>query len=845
VIVPFSRVEPVDPAPTTWAPDLGALRLLGNGRTAALLGPDASVLWWCAPDFDDAPACWRLLDPDGGAAWFPGLAAVGRDTAPAGATTHTLLRGPHGAVEVWDGLIDVDGGVALVRLVRPLDVDTADTATVTHALRVGGLDDPTVALHVDGSVAVGTHTTRGRPHDVLVQAEHHELRDGVLRSTVRLHPGAWSAFVVSVGGSLAELPPHVDALFRQLTARDGEERNRLNRCVLPALHPQRALDALAVLTACTYQPTGAVIAALTTSLPEEPGGEAQWDYRYTWLRDASLAGAVAALLGRPSEARNYLEFVNRVWSDRAVADTPVLDVRGMPVPPEREIDDVVGWAGSRPVRLGNRAGEQRQFDAVGLLAEAASVHVQSGGPLGAATWRLIAGLADEVARSGPEQVRDTNGIWELPEAGPLVDGDIGRWLVVDRALWIARGWRPLTSPARRRRWKAARATIAQRVLAALEERGTLPRSYAERGGGTPDASALMAVAFGLLGRGDPRAGQLVDNVLARLGEGPYVYRYPPVGERPAEGAFLPMSFLAVTALARLGRVHEAGERLDALCAALPRLLSEEVAPRTGRLLGNAPLVWSHAELARALYVLDDARRRARWGVGVEWAWRLGRFARLRTLNQRTDVDRTRRAEHQQPEEHMNRTRARTAGPPAATIRPGSRGIGRSSSPPAEAVSDALRRGSGAFLAQRRKMAVIQTAAATALSVVGLYQFGVLRSVPEPPLPGLDADRVDASGEAYAVARTPDSALGIVNAGVSLVLAGMGGARRHHDQPWIPIALLAKSVADAAGGLLLTTEQLTKHRKLCSWCTVTAALLVSTVPVALPEARAAWRTLRGR
>ncbi|MCA1712911.1 MAG: vitamin K epoxide reductase [Actinobacteria bacterium] len=191
------------------------------------------------------------------------------------------------------------------------------------------------------------------------------------------------------------------------------------------------------------------------------------------------------------------------------------------------------------------------------------------------------------------------------------------------------------------------------------------------------------------------------------------------------------------------------------------------------------------------------------------------------------------------------TRQRPAGPPAATIRPGPGGVGRSSTPAAEAVSDALRRGSGSFLEQRRRMAFLQTAAAATLGVVGLYQFGLLRSVPEPSLPGLDADRVDASGEAYAFLNTPDSSLGILSAGVSLVLAGMGGRDRHRDQSWIPLLLLAKSAADAAGALFLTAEQLTKHKKVCSWCTVTSALLVATVPTALPEARAALRSVRNR
>ena len=190
-------------------------------------------------------------------------------------------------------------------------------------------------------------------------------------------------------------------------------------------------------------------------------------------------------------------------------------------------------------------------------------------------------------------------------------------------------------------------------------------------------------------------------------------------------------------------------------------------------------------------------------------------------------------------------RQKPAGPPAASIRPRSGGIGRGGSPAAEALSDALRRGTGGFLDHRRRTALLQTATAGALAVVGLYQFGLLRSVPEPSLPGLDADRVDASGEAYVLLNTPDSAIGIASAGVSLVLAGMGGERRHEETPWIPLLLLAKSLADAAGGLYLTAEQLTKHKRVCSWCAVSSALLLATVPTVLPEARAALRSLRRR
>jgi hypothetical protein len=821
-----------------WAPSLGALRLVGDGSSVALLSPDAGVEWWCGPEFDDQPLCWRLLDPSGGTARFPELQYVDDDRAPAGTSARTLLRDAVGVIEVRDGILVRGRGVVLVRLLRRRsDPAGSRTGTVNHELRLGGFDAPSVAWSMDGDTATG-RLESAQPRTLRVRGGRQEVRGDELISHLAVSDLTWAALVVGVDAEPDGTPA---VLLQELQDSDAAERRRFEGCRLPRSHPQRALDALAVVRACTSRATGAVVASPTTSLPEARGHDRQFDYRFTWLRDASLSTAVAALLGQGSEARRYLEFVNEAWGDRDLLSSPMLDVRGGPVPEERDVDGASGWAGSRPIRVGNGATGQRQYDSLGLFAEAVSVFLQVGGDLDDRTWSLVRRLADQIAADHPDQVKDSNGIWEMRRAQPLVDGDIGRWLLLDRALWIARGWRPWT---RRRQWKAARDTIRERVLSAVDEQGLLPQAYGQDPP-IPDASALMAVAFGLLGRDDPRAGRLVDALLDRLGSGPYLYRYPPGGDdgfAGVEGAFLPASFLAVTALAQLGRVDEAQQRLDRLCGALPRLLSEEVDPQTGELLGNTPLVWSHAELARAVYVLDAAQRRERWGAAGLWAWRLQRYARLRR-DQRAGDQGT--SDSNDDQEVSMRTRTRPAGPPSASIRPGSGGIGRGTSAAAEAVSDALRRGDSAYLDGRRRTAVLQTVAAGTLAVVGLYQFGVLRSVPELPLPGLDADRVDASGEAYSVLRTPDASLGIASAGVSLVLAGMGSGRRHEEQPWIPLLLLAKSLVDAAGGLYLFAEQVTKHRRVCSWCTVSAGLLLATVPAVLPEARGAWRAWRGR
>jgi uncharacterized membrane protein len=179
------------------------------------------------------------------------------------------------------------------------------------------------------------------------------------------------------------------------------------------------------------------------------------------------------------------------------------------------------------------------------------------------------------------------------------------------------------------------------------------------------------------------------------------------------------------------------------------------------------------------------------------------------------------------------------------VRPGPGGIGRSTSQAAERVSDDLRRGAGDFLEQRRWIAGLGSLASAGLGVVGLYQFGLLRRVPEPSLPFLNAAAVDASGEAYQALKTPDATLGLASAGATLVLAGMGARDRARASPWIPLALAAKTAADAAGRGYLMAEQITKHRVVCSWCTLAALAQIATLPLALPEARAAWRTWRRR
>ncbi len=578
------------------SPPVAAHRLLGDGEATALLRLGGEVDWWCAPHPDSPPLLWSLLDPDGAAARWRG---VRQGTAPeraAGSGLTTVLHGPGGRVECLDALLRRRaGGSSLVRLVRALDGDL----DLEHELALGGFDEPAAAW--DGA------TARAGDRVVRVLGAPGRLDGRWWRSRHTAPRGQWTGLCATLD---PDLPDDVAHWRAEVGVDVREDDEFLQGARLPAQGRHRVEDALRVLRQCTFTPTGAVVASPTTSLPEAPGHDRQFDYRYTWLRDASLAVSVASLLGRSDMAERYLDFVVGQTEERLVPSGPMTTLRGEQVPAEREVAGVAGWGGSLPVRVGNDAADQRQYDALGLLLEAVAVYLEQGGTLTRPVWRMVRQVADALADDGLE--RSTSGIWELRTPADLVSADVGVWIALDRAVRIARRRRPWT---RRRAWAAGRDRARARVLGALQDDGGLPQAYGDDGS-TPDASALMAVVFAMLDGDDPRASRLVDATLARLSAGPYLHRYPPGGDdgfSGVEGAFVPVSWWAVSALAACGRLDEARERARLLDRALPALLPEEVDPETREGLGNTPLVWSHMEAARAAYLLDAAELRARHG----------------------------------------------------------------------------------------------------------------------------------------------------------------------------------------------------------------------------------------
>jgi hypothetical protein len=599
--------------PSRRSPPIAGQRLLSDGRAAALLGPDAEIHWWCRPRFDSPPVCWNLLDPRGGCARWLEATHAGMDREPAGSTTRTTLRvgfGPR--VEVWDGLlVAAGGGTDLVRLVRALDEDL----DVWHSLKLGGFDgawarwsgseahfDDAPSLFVEG----GT-TTFGAEGTALTQ--------------LRVERDRWNALVVGTTATACG-SPQVDTLVRRLHEAEHAQRASLDVAHVSRTHAERVRHTLATLQACTDRGTGAVVAAPTTSLPEVVGGNRQFDYRYSWLRDSSVAITAASLVGRHDLADEYVRLLESLGGD-GILEHPVRTVEGAGVEPEREIEGVEGWSRSTPVRVGNAAGAQLQFDVLGFVLDALSVHRRHQRRVGPARWAIIRALADRAAE--PTTAELSNGMWEIREPRRFVSGDIGRWLALDRALKLSRGRVRATSA--RRRWKQARAEVRERVLGALRPDGSLPQAYDTDG---VDASALLLVVFGLLSPRDPRAQRLVDATIGALGAGPLLYRYPPDGRDgfdAGEAPFVPASWWAVTALAVLGH-PDAQARADELCAMLPALQPEGFDPARREALGNSPLLWSHAECTRALFELDRQHATLR------------RWRRSLTTRRRRRADRT-------------------------------------------------------------------------------------------------------------------------------------------------------------------------------------------------------------
>ncbi|MFC4857814.1 glycoside hydrolase family 15 protein [Actinophytocola glycyrrhizae] len=583
--------------------------LLGDLQTAALVGRNGAIDWLCLPRFD-SPACFAaLLDTENGE-----RAGTWRIAPAAGEqVTRRRYRGDTLVVESeWD---TPEGTVRLLDCMPPRG-EAADVVRIVEGVSGRVPMRMLLRLRFDYGHVVpwvrhhGTEMTAIAGPDAVWLHGSVPLTDDGDTTTAEFTVGAGErlAFVLTHVSSHLPQPAPVDP-ERALADTEAFWAEWISRCEYRGPWEHAVRRALVTLKALTYAPTGGIVAAATTSLPEQLGGSRNWDYRYCWLRDATFTLQALLGTGYVDEARAWRE-----WLVRAVAGDPgklqiMYGLDGSRRLPEQNLDWLSGYENSTPVRVGNAAADQLQLDVWGEVLDGLHLGREAGLPVQDVAWDLQVALLDHLEGNWNEP---DNSLWEV--RGPrrqFVHSKVLAWAGVDRAIdSVAR--HGLLGPVDR--WRVLRDRIHAEVCEKGfdPERNTFTQFYGSSG---LDAALLLIPRIGFLPWDDPRVLGTIDAVREQLCHDGFVLRYRTdtdggVDGLPGdEGAFLACSFWLVDALAGTGRVHEARDLFEKLLGLRNDvgLLSEEYDPATGRQIGNTPQAFSMVGLINSARQLAGSR----------------------------------------------------------------------------------------------------------------------------------------------------------------------------------------------------------------------------------------------
>ncbi len=582
--------------------------LIGDLRTAALVGTDGSIDWLCAPRFDSDACFAALLGDDRHGRWriAPASGGVCRERRYRQGTLilETDFETPEGSVRIVDCMPTTDELTSVVRVVRGLSGTVSMRMDLTMRLDTGAII-PWVENRPTGLVAVAGPDSLHLRTPIETRGEHYTT---VADFTVR--EGERIPFTLVWHPSYVDQPPAIDAVWAIRTTEEWW-RSWSDRCAYTSEFRDEVMTSLIVLKALTYESTGAVVAAPTTSLPEAIGGERNWDYRYCWLRDSVLTLDAFVDSGYIEEALDFRNFVARAVAGHPSQVSVLYGIAGERQIPERTLDHLPGYEGSRPVRVGNAAAEQFQLDVYGEILDAAYRAREVAQALDPRGWRAQVSLIDFVA----EHWRDPDeGIWEV--RGPrrhFTHSKVMAWVAMDRAVKTVETYGSEGDPDR---WAKTRDEIHADVCenGFDPERKTFTQYY---GSEELDAATLMIPAVGFLPPDDARVITTIDAIQRELMPDGFVRRYS-TGEgqhdvdglRGEEGAFLPCTCWLADALAVCGREDEAREIFDRVLGVANDvgLFSEEYDPKAGRLLGNFPQAFTHLAVINTAYNLSHPAR---------------------------------------------------------------------------------------------------------------------------------------------------------------------------------------------------------------------------------------------
>jgi GH15 family glucan-1,4-alpha-glucosidase len=596
-------------------PPIADYAFLSDCHTGALVAPDGTIDWLCVPRFDAPSVFGSLLDRQAGGfrlGPFGVNVPSARIYEPGTNIVLTTWKTPSGWVMVRDCLVlgprrtedhvtphtrpptDEDAGHQLVRVAMCLEGQVEIELTCEPVFDYG-------RVPAEWSVQEGGHradasageTTIRLQTDMAVGAEGDRVRARhVLRQGEQLYCAlSWAEEL--------RVPENIDEANELLSTTARFWRSWLDRARIPDHRWRDPIQRSALtIKGLTYMPTGATVAALTTSLPETPGGERNWDYRYTWLRDSTFTLQALHYLNLDWEAEEFMQFAADLEPNEDGALQIMYGIDGRRDLTESTREDLSGYAGASPVRIGNGAFDQRQNDVYGAALDAILLHTRRSQRLPRRLWPIIqaqAECATAVWRE-PDQ-----GIWEARgDPKHYVSSKLMGWVAMDRAAQLA-GMRG--DKGREKTWRATAEEIRADILSnGVSEQGVLRQHY---GTDALDASNLLAAIFGFLPPTDERLRASVLAIAADLTEDGFVLRYrtdeTDDGMSGKEGSFLICSFWLVSGLAIIGEQQRARDLMEKLLSVASPLglYAEEFDTSTGRHLGNFPQAFSHLALIEA------------------------------------------------------------------------------------------------------------------------------------------------------------------------------------------------------------------------------------------------------
>ncbi|GAA0600724.1 glycoside hydrolase family 15 protein [Streptomyces crystallinus] len=579
--------------------------LIGDLQTAALVGRDGSIDWLCLPRFDSAACFAALLGDDDNGHWRIAPVGAGDCTRRAYLDESLVLESVWetrtGTVRLLDFMPQRDRAPDVVRIVEGVS-GSVEMSSVLRLRFDYGRVVPWVRRADGHRVAVAGPDSVWLRTDPAVKTWGQQLST---RSSFTVGAGEKVAMVMTWHPSHEPRPSIIDP-YQALEESLADWREWAGKCQCTGPYRDAVVRSLITLKALTYAPTGGIVAAPTTSLPEEIGGVRNWDYRYCWLRDSTLTLDALVSAGYLDEAAAW-----RDWLLRAVAGDPadlqiMYGLGGERRLPEVELPWLTGHLDSAPVRIGNAAVKQLQLDVYGEVIDSLHSARTAGMAAKRHTWNVelsLLGFLESRWREPDE------GLWEVRgERRHFVHSKVMAWVAADRTV------RALESDPSRRgdaeRWRRMRDEVHREVCEKGFDprRNTFTQSY---GSAELDAATLLIPRVGFLPGDDPRVIGTVDAVRAELGHDGFVRRYttegPTVDGLPGdEGTFLVCSFWLADALRLTGREKEARELFDRLLALRNDvgLLAEEYDPVAGRQLGNFPQAFSHIGLVAAAMGLE-------------------------------------------------------------------------------------------------------------------------------------------------------------------------------------------------------------------------------------------------